>query len=214
MVLRKYPAIALQTKITSGTSRSIPIIQTAYKLAEVHYPTFSNGYSYDSLGRLIQTIQQANEHSYIRSQSYDAAGNHTAANDNSECCEYNSLGRIASWTDAEGGTSDFRYDYLGNIIYVSDPEDRVIADFKGECANDTRKLTYEYDAANRVTERWVFLHKGSTHPIKVVHYHYNQGRQVAGYSLDPGTNDQDQSVGDVTEDIVALSKTYICTPRG
>ena len=248
-VQTRYDARGRVSKQIDGEGNEISYTYQSDKLAEVQYPTFSEGYSYDSRDRLVQTIQQANERNYIRTQSYDAAGNRTAADDAmgySDHFEYNSLGRIASWTDAEGGTSHFRYDYLGNIIYVSDPEGRVtryeydlkgrvIGEFKGEGANRVRKVTYEYDAndnlisiinaaeektsydydaANRVTESRVFSRKDSTHPIKVVHYHYNQGRQLSGYSQEVGTDDQGQPVSEITDDIMALSKTYTYTQRG
>jgi RHS repeat-associated protein len=245
----RYDVRGRVAKKIDGEGNEVSYIYDERGLAEVRYPSYSEGYSYDSHGRPTQTLQQANDRSYIRGQSYDAMGNRISSSDamgNSEYFEYDGLDRLSTVTDAEGGVTQFRYDYLDNITYVSDPEGRVtqyehdlkgriIAEFKGEGANKVRKLTYEYDAndnliavsnaaeekttyeydaANRVVAKRVFSHRDAAHPVKVVHYHYNLGRQLAGYSQELGTDDQGQPVSDLTEDVTALSKTYTYTQRG
>src|SRR5690625_7958124 len=87
-VQTRYEARGRESKQIDGEGNEISYTYQSDKLAEVQYPTFSEGYSDDSRDILVQTIQQANERNYIRTQSYDAAGNRTPAHDALGCSDH------------------------------------------------------------------------------------------------------------------------------
>lgn len=128
------------------------------KLSSISYPTYRQGYSYDSRDRLTQSVREGDTSTHLRQNRYDSVGNmieQIDANGNDVQHEYDALGRLISTTDAEGGVTHYDYNHLGQLTYVRDPEGRV--------------THFEYDAKGRLKHE----RKGDDNPTRFKSYHYD-----------------------------------------
>ncbi|HEX7316667.1 MAG TPA: hypothetical protein VF297_22385 [Pyrinomonadaceae bacterium] len=96
------------------------------------YPTH---YDYDTLGNLKQVSQSTQPRSFV----------------------YDSLSRLTSATNPEGGTVEYRYDANGNLVLKIDPRTHPAGFDLSTCSipyTETKVATcFEYDSLNRVKSR-------------------------------------------------------------
>jgi RHS repeat-associated protein len=87
----------------------------------------STSHTYDGLGRLLTTTQNANPNTTIT---------HT----------YDSLGRKTQTVDPDSGTWTYKYDKVGNLVYQNDPK----------AGATPQHVEFCYDALNRVKRKYYF----------------------------------------------------------
>ncbi|MFC3149441.1 polymorphic toxin-type HINT domain-containing protein [Litoribrevibacter euphylliae] len=122
-------------------------------LANVQYPTFSESFGYDKLGRIVESqLSGSRAAQQRRKKNYDSSQNliaETDAEDNTYTYDYDALGRMISATDPEGGITYYQWDNRDNLIKITDPEGRYFTfeyDLTDQLVKETRHLgqTREY----------------------------------------------------------------------
>jgi RHS repeat-associated protein len=165
--------------------------------------TFTNGtqpdqnatYTYDAAGQLLATDYA--DPSYDESYSYDANGNRVTAQDLSGSYSYTLVNAGTSMPGnneiASDGTYDYQYDPDGNLIRqtsISDGSYTIYGyDFRNRLTLVTQyngenellnKITYGYDAFNRLVSRAVENPQSGDWPLEIYIYDGNQMVQSYG----------------------------------
>lgn len=97
----------------------------------------------DGAGRLKEVYEDPSGLNYVTNYSYDALDNLITVNQGSQTRTfvYDSLKRLTSATNPEGGTISYQYDGNGNLTQKTDSRVPAVT------------TTFVYDALNRVTNR-------------------------------------------------------------
>ncbi|MBP2001376.1 RHS repeat-associated protein [Paenibacillus shirakamiensis] len=103
------------------------------------------GYSYDSNGQIVGMTHKKNDEELLLpfTYAYDSIGNMTSAADGrgKALYQYDSLNRLAEYTQADGTRTAYTYDAVGNRI----------AETILQPSEESLTRSYTYDAANRLT---------------------------------------------------------------
>ncbi len=94
---------------------------------------------YDALGNLVQTREQG-----VDANGFDAAG-YDSTTQRITVYTYGAGGRLSSTTDADGITTSYGYDKLGNLLIQS------VAHKRSDNTDLTTSSLFTYDAVNRQT---------------------------------------------------------------
>lgn len=134
----QYDAKNNLIKATDALSNSVSLTYDAQgKLTGIALPgSGSYAFTYDTYGNLLSETAPG---SHITSFSYDNSGH------------------VTSRTDANGSVVTFQYDALKRMTKASYPDGSLAYDYdccslKGITAKDGRKMTFQYDADNRLIE--------------------------------------------------------------
>jgi RHS repeat-associated protein len=128
-------------------------------------------FEYDALGRLTDTVDARG---YRSRRGYDASGNLTCVIDanaeaglqpkNAQGCtteyRYDELNRVVKVVDAKDGETDYTYDLLGNRLTVTDPARKVwrftyddMGRLSAEVDHRGKTITYKRDEVGNVYEK-------------------------------------------------------------
>ena len=126
-------------------------------ISGVQYPTYSESYSYDSRGNLVEKVTHLSA-SKVSSESYgyDVVGNrirNTDAKGRITQYDHDARGRLVQTTDLAGGVTKYSYDNRDNLLSVTNALDVVIRRYTYDGNNrktseiwpDGRKVQYRYD---------------------------------------------------------------------
>jgi YD repeat-containing protein len=135
----------LEDRITNGVDGNGVVITNAYdNLARLLTRSYPDGgverFGYSAFGLIAYTNQLTNVTHY----GYDAAQRkiaETNALTQTNQYAYNAAGDLTNLTDAKGDTTSWGYDLYGRVTNKVD-------------ATSTSILQYQYDADNRLTNRW------------------------------------------------------------
>ena len=163
---------AIRTINPDGTFTSIahkPLVQELYDEEDNRAGSLYEGtptiLTQDGLSRQVSTeevnVVEGQIERYLTQIEYDLLGNITKMTDaqnNIKTMKYDALSRRIEMNDPNRGTTVYKHDDNGNIVYSLDA--------KGQ------EVHYNYDSANRlVTERWSF-NNGQADVINAT-YHYD-----------------------------------------
>ncbi len=133
---RQTDALGNDTTYTYDSNGN-QLTQTTTRTTDSGPVTMTTTYEYDTLNRLIRTIDP---------DGYESV------------TEYNAIGKKSATLDKNGNRTEYEYDLMGNLITTTYPDgatETAAFDANGnrESSADRagRITTYEYDAANRLT---------------------------------------------------------------
>ena len=168
---RKYDARGRLLNQTDEANNRTQYQYDKEQLSGIDYPTYSERYQYDNRDQIKsetrafaqgeETQSQTDQYTYLADgllERRQDAASHSTGNG------YDSLGRIISSSDAEGGITRFAYDKRGNLVQVTDPVGRitqfnydarnvVIAEIKpGDATAPRTERRYSYDAVGNLKQ--------------------------------------------------------------
>ena len=138
-VARVYDARDQLTSINAGGSVTQMVFNAVGELGSVTDPNLnpSEGNSYDSLSRLVESLDSAGN---LFTHGYDTNDNTVevrAPNNATTTFDYNDFGYLLEELSPDRGTTTYTHDDAGNVVSITDG--------RGVTAS------YSYDALNRVT---------------------------------------------------------------
>ncbi|WP_111657251.1 RHS repeat-associated core domain-containing protein [Isoalcanivorax indicus] len=197
MTQQQYDAEGRLAQETDASGNSIRYHYDGERLTAVDYPTYSEAFTLDEMGRItrIDTTSEIGQISQTRRVGYDTAGNPVTELD-AEGLEtvtsYDALQRPIRMVDAIGGMTRLEFDARDNLIAVTDPEGSTTTftyDAHGRLSRETRPggetRDYTYYPGG--------LRKSEINGMgQITHYSYDDAGQLiaVNYYASPQAKDQ------------------------